>query len=107
VLAFRNGEIDILVTTTILERGITVKKADVHIFHADARVFTSTALIQMAGRAGRSAADANAHVYAWSNEKSVAMLLAYWIIRTTNQLAIKQGYIKKKAHSEEDKGVAK
>src|SRR5690606_19853147 len=35
VLAFREGRIRMLVTTTILERGVTVPKSDVYIVDAD------------------------------------------------------------------------
>lgn len=54
VTAFRNRKVPILVTTTILERGVTVPKVDVAVFGAEADIFTESALVQIAGRAGRS-----------------------------------------------------
>ncbi|OZT79783.1 hypothetical protein CHL76_11480 [Marinococcus halophilus] len=54
ITAFRNGSLDILVTTTILERGVTIPKADVAVLGADDAVFTESALVQIAGRAGRN-----------------------------------------------------
>ena len=55
VEAFLRGDFPILVTSTIMERGVTVPKANVLILYADAEgIFDSQSLIQMAGRAGRS-----------------------------------------------------
>ncbi|MDZ5784082.1 DEAD/DEAH box helicase [Marinococcus luteus] len=54
ITAFRDGNIDILVTTTILERGVTIPKADVAVLGADDDIFTESALVQIAGRAGRN-----------------------------------------------------
>jgi late competence protein required for DNA uptake (superfamily II DNA/RNA helicase) len=54
---FRNNQIRTLVTTTILERGVTVAFADVFIIDADDQLFSEEALVQMAGRAGRSIDD--------------------------------------------------
>jgi competence protein ComFA len=51
---FRQGELTILVSTTILERGVTFPKVDVFVIHAHHRLFTKSSLIQIAGRAGRS-----------------------------------------------------
>jgi competence protein ComFA len=94
VLAFRAQDVDVIVTTTILERGVTVRKVDVHVFEADARVFTATSLIQMAGRAGRSAEDAYATVVFWAEERSLAMYRARHTIVATNRLARRRGYLK-------------
>ena len=38
VMSFRNREIRLLVTTTILERGVTVPKSDVFILDADSEL---------------------------------------------------------------------
>lgn len=63
VAQFRQKEIRILVTTTILERGVTVPKTDVCILDAHAALFDETTLIQMAGRAGRKIEDPRGNVY--------------------------------------------
>ena len=42
-----------LVTTAVLERGITVKDLQVIVFNADSDIYDDHALIQIAGRAGR------------------------------------------------------
>lgn len=55
VQAFLQGEYPILVTSTIMERGVTVPKANVLVLYADyEEIFDYQTLIQMAGRAGRS-----------------------------------------------------
>jgi len=52
--ALRAGNIDILVTTTILERGVTYKNLQVIVLDADASLFDAQTLVQIAGRVGRS-----------------------------------------------------
>ncbi|USS86968.1 DNA/RNA helicase [Fructilactobacillus cliffordii] len=49
----RNRKVLFLVTTTILERGVTFPGIDVIILGGDDRVFSVASLVQMAGRVGR------------------------------------------------------
>lgn len=55
VMKFREGQLVILVTTTILERGVTVPNIDVAVLGAEETIFTESALVQISGRVGRSA----------------------------------------------------
>lgn len=55
VQAMRSRECLFLVTTTILERGVTFPDIDVFVLGADDPVFSTAALVQIAGRAGRRA----------------------------------------------------
>ena len=57
VARFRNQEIDILLTTTILERGVTFKHVQVIVIAADNPIYNTPSLVQIAGRVGRSADD--------------------------------------------------
>ena len=50
---FKNGEYDYLVTTAVLERGVTFKDLQVIIYDADSEIYDSQALIQISGRVGR------------------------------------------------------
>ncbi|MBU5224822.1 DNA/RNA helicase, partial [Vibrio cholerae] len=50
VQKMRNKEVDLLVTTTILERGVTFPNVDVAVLGAENRIFTESALVQIAGR---------------------------------------------------------
>lgn len=57
VQKFRENKLQLLVTTTILERGVTFKHVWVIIVAADDPIYTSSSLVQIAGRVGRDAAD--------------------------------------------------
>lgn len=54
---FRKQKIQLLVTTTILERGVTFKHVWVIIVAADDDIYTSASLVQIAGRVGRAKDD--------------------------------------------------
>ncbi|WP_394234959.1 DEAD/DEAH box helicase [Niallia oryzisoli] len=54
VQAMRDKEVPMLLTTTILERGVTFPKLDVAVIGSEDRIFTESALVQIAGRVGRS-----------------------------------------------------
>jgi len=56
VMMLRNKQVPGLLTTTILERGITIENLQVAVIGADEPIFTSSALIQICGRVGRSVA---------------------------------------------------
>jgi len=53
VQQFREQKVQAILTTTILERGVTFKKIMVLVVEAQAQEFSKTSLIQIAGRAGR------------------------------------------------------
>nr|WP_319214823.1 DEAD/DEAH box helicase [uncultured Trichococcus sp.] len=53
VKRMRAEEYDFLMTTTILERGVTFRDIDVIVLGAEDRVFTEASLVQIAGRVGR------------------------------------------------------
>lgn len=50
---FKEGKYKFLVTTAVLERGVTFKNLQVIIFDADNSIYDSQALIQISGRVGR------------------------------------------------------
>ncbi len=54
VLLLREKKIPGLLTTTILERGITIENVHVAVVGAEQKIFTASALIQISGRVGRS-----------------------------------------------------
>lgn len=93
VMDFREGRIRMLVTTTILERGVTVPKSDVFILQADASLFDEASLVQMAGRAGRAKDDPNGFVYYASSAKTNAQAGAIRQIKRMNRLARRQGLL--------------
>ncbi|MCL6616032.1 MAG: DEAD/DEAH box helicase [Anoxybacillus ayderensis] len=93
VLAFRRGHIPILVTTTILERGVTVPNIDVAVFGAEQPIFTESALVQIAGRVGRSAQYPTGDVRFFHFGKTKAMIAAKRHIVRMNDEARKRGLL--------------
>ena len=53
IKGFKEGKYDYLVTTAVLERGVTFKDLQVIIYDADSDIYDSQALIQISGRVGR------------------------------------------------------
>ncbi len=93
VLAFRRGHIPILVTTTILERGVTVPNIDVAVFGAEQPIFTESALVQIAGRVGRSAQYPTGDIRFFHFGKTKAMVKAKRHIVRMNDEARKRGLL--------------
>ncbi|ANS77298.1 hypothetical protein AWM70_17200 [Paenibacillus yonginensis] len=94
VLAFRSRAIRILITTTILERGVTVPRSDVYILDADSGLFDEASLVQMAGRAGRSMEDPTGRVFFFSRQANSAQRGAIRQIKQMNRIALSKGYLK-------------
>lgn len=56
IFDFKKGKLSFLVTTSILERGVTIKNLQVIVVNADTEwIYDSSTLIQIAGRVGRKA----------------------------------------------------
>lgn len=83
--AFRNKLHTILITTTILERGVTFPSIDVIVLDAGHIVFDEAALVQMAGRAGRSADDPTGEVIFYHDGKTDAIVQAVYEIKSMNK----------------------
>ncbi|WP_226655365.1 DEAD/DEAH box helicase [Pseudalkalibacillus hwajinpoensis] len=94
VLQFRRKEIPILLSSTILERGITIENVAVAVLGAEDDVFTESALVQIAGRAGRSASFPEGDVSLFHYGKTNAMIAAGRHIRKMNQEAKAKGWLK-------------
>lgn len=84
---FRRGELKMLITTTILERGVTVPNIDVAVLGAEHSVFDESALVQIAGRVGRSAEHPYGDVCFFHFGKTKAMLDSVRHIVDMNQYA--------------------
>jgi competence protein ComFA len=89
VQAMRAKQIDGLITTTILERGVTFKGIDVLILGGDENIFTATALIQIAGRCGRSLERPTGNVTVYAREKTKQLMTAIAEINYLNILGKK------------------
>lgn len=81
---------DFMLTTTILERGVTFRDIDVFVVGAENGVFTEASLVQIAGRVGRHKDYPSGDVYFGHFGYSRAMKRAVKQINTMNQRA-KQG----------------
>lgn len=82
---FRKGQTQILVTTAVLERGVTVKNLQVIVFGADHPLYTSAALIQISGRVGRKKDAPDGEVVFIANRKTLEMEEAVNEIQNANK----------------------
>lgn len=73
VQIFRDNKAQAILTTTILERGVTFKNVMVIVVDADSNQFSKTSLIQIAGRAGRAkdTFDDEVHFYYQNYNKQI------------------------------------
>lgn len=93
--AFRRGDVGVLVATAVLERGVTVPSAQVVVLDADREdIWDERALVQMAGRAGRSTEAPDGLVYFMSRRWNGAMARAAQQIRELNDRAERGGFLK-------------
>lgn len=93
----REGRLECLVTTTILERGVTFVNCQVLIVGAEHPAFTAAALIQMSGRVGRNAAFPIGTLIYGHFGKSMRMMKARRDLQYMNRLAREKGFIREKA----------
>lgn len=70
---FKKGKYQYLVTSSVLERGVTVKNLQVIVYKADDSIYDSSALIQISGRVGRKidAWDGNVIFLCQKNNSSI------------------------------------
>ena len=73
---FKKGRYGYLVTTAVLERGVTIANCQVVVFRADHPIYDAATLIQIAGRAGRKANAPDGDVYFLAEKESEGMIRA-------------------------------
>ncbi len=66
----KNNEVNVIVTTTLLERGITIEDVQVIVYQAHNQIFDKKTLIQIAGRVGRKPQYSFGKVYFISDRKT-------------------------------------
>jgi len=91
VQKYRAHQISLLVTTTILERGVTIAYSDVAVLGSDESVFDVASLIQMAGRTGRKQEDPVGNVWFFPEVRTNNQIEAIGMIQECNELAQKEG----------------
>ncbi|HEX6972160.1 MAG TPA: DEAD/DEAH box helicase family protein, partial [Limnochordia bacterium] len=88
------GRLRVLVTTTVLERGVTIEGVQAAVLFADEEwVFDSRTLVQIAGRVGRSGRAPSGRVLFFARRCTPAMRAAVEQIETLNDLARRAGYL--------------
>lgn len=90
VMALREKKVCGLLTTTILERGITIPNVQVAVVGADEPIFTSSALIQIGGRVGRSIDSPDGDLVFFHHGISLAMDKAKQTIVAHNETRIRR-----------------
>lgn len=85
IAAFKNRKYDYLVTTAVLERGVTFKNLQVIIYDADNELYNSQTLIQIAGRVGRKIDAPEGEVIFLVNKKTSEISDAISTIESKNR----------------------
>ncbi|MCQ2792741.1 MAG: hypothetical protein MJ208_04400, partial [Bacilli bacterium] len=81
---FKKHKYDYLLTTSVLERGVTIKDVQVIIYHADDSMYQSGVLIQIAGRVGRKIDAPTGDVIFLANKVTSSMKEAINAIKLDN-----------------------
>ena len=82
---FKKGRYDYMVTTAVLERGVTFKNLQVIIYDADNELYNSYTLIQIAGRVGRKIDAPEGEVIFLVNKRTAEISKAISTIETKNR----------------------
>jgi competence protein ComFA len=90
---FRDGELSVLVTTSVLERGVNFPRVGVMVLYADHGVFSTSALVQIAGRVGRTAEFPRGEVVFVGARRTPNMNQALRLVRQLNNEANTKGLL--------------
>jgi competence protein ComFA len=82
----RDNIYSFVITTTILERGVTFKGLQVIVFMAENSIFDKKTLIQIAGRVGRNIRETNGDVYFLARKQTEDIKSAIQTISRTNNM---------------------
>lgn len=93
VLKMREKSVQFLLTTSILERGVTFPDIDVLVVGAEDQIFTESALVQISGRVGRSPKFPTGEVIFYHNGWTKAMRQSIQQIKWMNMVARKRGLL--------------
>lgn len=94
VQALRDGEVEGLITTTILERGVTFTNCQVFVIGAEHRQFNKSSLVQISGRVGRRPDHPKGTLIYGHYGRSHSMIRARQEIEAMNREARFQGMIR-------------
>lgn len=93
IAGLRQGRYRLFVTTSILERGVTLRGVQVVVLAADHPVFDERALVQMAGRVGRTEDCPDGQVIFFAGREASSLKTARHWIEEQNRLAQARGLL--------------
>ena len=76
IIGFEKDKYQILITTTILERGVTFADIDVYVLDSNNPLYNVASLVQIAGRVGRKKEFQNGKVIFYHQEITQEMIFA-------------------------------
>ena len=82
----KDGNIDVIVSTTLLERGITIDDVQVIVYQSEHELFDQRTLTQIAGRVGRTPKHPKGKVYFLTSERTYAISQCIKNIKKLNQM---------------------
>lgn len=88
ITAFRKRRFKVIVATSVLERGITIKGVNVILMFKNGRIFDRSSIIQMVGRVGRSMQKTDGQAYIVTSFINKAMIEAIMEIRYANKMSL-------------------
>ena len=94
VKEFKQGKGQFLITTMILERGVTIANIDVAILCAEHEVYEESALVQISGRVGRNPKYPHGEIIFFHYGVTQSMEAARQQIKRMNKSARKQNLLK-------------
>lgn len=81
---FRTKKYNYLITTAVLERGVTLKNLQVIIFCADDQIYNTSSLIQISGRVGRVRGAEEGDIYYYARKKTIFITEAISFTKRAN-----------------------
>ena len=85
IQGFIKGKYKYLVTTAVLERGVTVKNAQVIVYHAEHAIYNEQTLVQISGRVGRKKDAPTGEVIYLAKEETRSMEESIYEINRANK----------------------
>lgn len=86
IIKFKNKEYQFIISTTVLERGITIKDVNVIIIYDRKNAFDKSSLIQMTGRVGRNYRNPTGYAYIFSSSINKEVKACINEIKEANQI---------------------
>lgn len=84
----KDGNIDVIVSTTLLERGMTVDDLQVIVYQGEHSLFDERTLTQIAGRVGRKPAHPTGKVYILTSERTKGITQCIKNIKKLNTMSV-------------------